>query len=77
MAVLTPSRARPKAPSRQPSPEARQVLQGFAAGAELEIKSGLVQGVAFATMIDGAVAWVHPDGTVRAARAADSAILQG
>lgn len=78
MAVLSPTRARSEASSRRsrPSPEALEVLQGFVAGAQQEIETGLAQGVAFATMLDGVVAWVHPDGTIRAARAADSPILR-
>ena len=71
MAMSYPIRDTAMAPTR----EALNVLKGFAAGAQAEIEDGLARGVAFATMLDGAVAWVHPDGTVRAARAAESTIL--
>lgn len=59
-----------------PSSEARSVLEGFAAGARSEIEAGLIRGVPFATMLDDAVVWVHPDGTVRSGSSADSSILR-
>lgn len=71
------TRAKPKFQARRPmpSPEALGVLRDFAAGAQAEIEAGLAQGVAFATEFDGIVAWVHPDGTIRTARAEDSPLL--
>ena len=71
-AMVYPIRDTATAPTR----EALNVLEAFAAGAQSEIEAGLARGVAFPTMLDGTVAWVHPDGTVRTARAAGSAILR-